>query len=108
MLNSRFRALAAVMAFATAALAGCGGDSGGGGSASVRLVNATLTHASIDLLANGDSVVTGTAKDTVSEFAGVDDGSPASGAMNSASIMRGSLSDNCKPVSPLVIGVSTE
>ena len=76
-LNSRFRALAAVMAFATAALAGCGGDSGSGGSASVRLVNATLTHASIDLLANGDPVVGATLKNTVSEFADVEDGSPA-------------------------------
>ena len=69
MLNSRFRALAAVMAFATAALAGCGGGGDGGdGNASVRLVNATLTHASLDLLANSATIVTGTATDTASEL----------------------------------------
>ena len=42
MFNSRFRALVAVMAFATAALAACGGGSDDDDSASVRLVNATL------------------------------------------------------------------
>ena len=78
MFNSRFRALAAVMAFAAAALVGCGGGSDDGdGSASVRLVNATLTHASINLLANSTTIVTGTAIDTASAYAGVDDGSPS-------------------------------
>ena len=51
MLNSRFRALVAVMAFATAALAACGGGSDDDDKASVRLVNATA-RASLDLLAN--------------------------------------------------------
>lgn len=77
MLNSRFRALAAVMAFATAALAACGGGGGSDGSASVRLVNATLTHASLDLLANSKTIVTGTALDTASAYVDVDDGSPS-------------------------------
>ena len=77
MLNSRFRALAAVMAFAIAALAGCGGKSDDDESASVRLVNATLTHASINLLANTETIITGTASDSVSAYVGVSDGSPA-------------------------------
>ena len=78
MFNSRFRALAAVMAFAAAALAGCGGGGGGDdGSASVRLVNATLSHASLNLLANSTTIVTGTAIDTASAYTGVDDGSPS-------------------------------
>jgi len=75
-LNSRFRALAAVMAFAAAALAGCGSNSSSN-NGSVRLVNATLTHASISLLANGDPLITGTAKDTASDYADVDSGSPS-------------------------------
>ena len=78
MFNSRFRALAAVMAFAAAALAGCGGGGGGGGdSASVRLVNATLNHASLNLLANSTTIITGTATDTASAYTGVSDGSPS-------------------------------
>src|SRR4051812_13255537 len=76
--NSRFRALAAVMAFATAALTGCGGKSSDSNdSASVRLVNATLTHASLNLLANSSTVITGTAADTASAYAGISDGSPS-------------------------------
>jgi hypothetical protein len=66
------------MAFAAAALVGCGGGGGDdGGSASVRLVNATLTHASINLLANSTTIITGTAIDTASGYVGVDDGSPS-------------------------------
>ena len=76
MLNSRFRALVAVMAFAAAALAGCGSSSSNK-NASVRLVNATLTHASINLLANSEPVVTATAINTVSEYADVPSGSPS-------------------------------
>jgi hypothetical protein len=76
--NSRFRALAAVMAFAAAALVGCGGGSSDDDdSASVRLVNATLTHASINLLANSTTIITGTATDAVSTYAGISDGSPS-------------------------------
>ena len=77
MLNSRFRALVAVMAFAAAALAGCGSSGGSDKNGSVRLVNATLTHASITLLENGDPIVTGTAKDTASDYVDVDSGSPS-------------------------------
>jgi len=66
------------MTFAAAALGGCGGGGGGGNdSASVRLVNATLTHASINLLANSSTIITGTATDTVSAYAGISDGSPS-------------------------------
>jgi len=76
-LNSRFRALVAVMAFAAAALAGCGSSGSSNNNASVRLVNATLTHASINLLANSESIVTATAINTVSAYADVSSGSPA-------------------------------
>ena len=76
MLNSRFRALVAVMAFATAALAACGGGDDDDDKASVRLVNATA-RASLDLLANGDLIVDDTAKDTASEYVDVDTGSPS-------------------------------
>ncbi len=78
MFNSRFRALAAVMAFAAAALVGCGGGGGDDDdSANVRLVNATLTHASIDLLADSTKIVSGTTTDSASGYVGVSDGSPS-------------------------------
>ena len=77
MFNSRFRALAAVVAFATAALAACGGGSNDDDGASIRLVNGTLTHASLNLLANSETIVTGTALDTASGYVGVPDGSPS-------------------------------
>jgi len=76
--NFRFRALAAVMAFAAAVLTACGGGGGSDdGNASVRLVNATLTHAQLNLLANSTAIVTGTPTDTASAYVGVSDGSPA-------------------------------
>ncbi len=66
------------MAFAAAALAACGGGgSSNDGEASVRVVNATLTHASINLLANSTSLVAGTAIDTASAYVSVGSGSPS-------------------------------
>jgi hypothetical protein len=68
---------AIVVACAALALSACGGGGGGSsGNASVRLVNATATRASLDLLANGASAVTVVAADTVSAYAGVAAGSP--------------------------------
>ena len=85
MLNSRFRALAAVTAFAVAALAGCGGNNSNDNKGSVRLVNATLTHPAIDLLANSAAIVTGTPVNTVSSYVDVSDGSPSLQVNDSAS-----------------------
>lgn len=60
---------AAAMSFG---LAGCGGsDDSNSGSASVRIANATLTHASIDLLANSATVSTATTTDTIGSYVGV-------------------------------------
>ena len=57
-------------------LAGCGGDSGdSSGSVSLRLVNATLTHASLDLLVNASVAVSATAADAASAYV-----TPASGS----------------------------
>lgn len=75
MRNFRIR-VGFVMACAAAALVACGGG-GSGSSANVRLVNATLTHASLSLLANATSVVTADAIDTASAYVGVPSGSPA-------------------------------
>ncbi len=59
------------------ALTACGGGGGGSsGNASVRLVNATLTHPSITLLANGAAAVGATPIDSVSAYVGVASGSP--------------------------------
>jgi hypothetical protein len=59
-------------------LSACGGGGGGSsGTASVRLANATTTHASIDLLANGATSVTATPVDSVSAYAGVDAAGPS-------------------------------
>lgn len=60
-----------------ATLVGCGGKGGSGDTANVRLVNATLTHASITLLANSTSVIAATPLDTASTYSGVSTGSPA-------------------------------
>ena len=65
-----------VAALAAAALVACGGG-GNSGNANVRLINATLTHASLSLLANATSVVSATAVDTASAYVSVPTGSPA-------------------------------
>jgi len=59
-------------------LSACGGGGdGSSGTASVRLANATTTHASIDLLANGASSVGATPIDSVSVYVNVDAAGPA-------------------------------
>ncbi|MBV9891939.1 MAG: DUF4397 domain-containing protein [Rhizobacter sp.] len=59
------------------ALSACGGGGGGSsGNANVRLVNATSTRASLDLLANGANAVTSIPADSASNYAGVAAGSP--------------------------------
>jgi len=71
------RAAWAALACAALLVSACGGGGdGSAGNANVRLVNATSTHASLDLLANGASAVSATAADTVSAYAGVPAGSP--------------------------------
>ena len=69
---------ATVATFLALLLSACGGGGGGGssGSTNVRLVNATSTHASIDLLANGASAVAATPADSASSYASVSAGSP--------------------------------
>jgi hypothetical protein len=69
--------LGTAAACAATALTACGGGGGSSDSASVRLVNATLTHASISLLANGVAAVDATAIDAASGYVGVAAGSPA-------------------------------
>ena len=66
---------AAGIVLATTMLTACGGG-GSSDSASVRLVNATVTHSSLSLLANAGTAASGVAVDTVSSYAGVDSGSP--------------------------------
>lgn len=77
MKNFRWWPVIGMVTAATAVLTGCG--SGGGDSssnASLRIANATLTHASLDLLVSAASAVTGTVPDTVSSYV-----SPASGSV---------------------------
>jgi hypothetical protein len=57
-------------------VAGCGGGSSSD-TAQVRIVNATASHASVDLLVNSVSSISSTAKDSVSAYATVPTGSPA-------------------------------
>lgn len=65
------------LAAATLALSGCGGGGGSSsGDVSLRVANATLTHASVDLLVNSSSAATATAADTVSAYV-----SPPSGSV---------------------------
>ncbi len=66
------------LAAASVALSGCGGSGGDSSSSNVslRVVNATLTHASLDLLVNSASASTAIAADAVSTYV-----SPASGSV---------------------------
>lgn len=57
------------------ALIGCGSSNSSGDSASLRLINATNTHASLDMLVNSAVAVSATATDTVSAYV-----SPGSGS----------------------------
>jgi Domain of unknown function (DUF4397) len=58
------------------ALSGCGGNNNSSSSsASVRLVNGTLTHPSLDLVVNASPAITATASDTASAYV-----APASGS----------------------------
>jgi len=59
-----------------ALLAGCGGNGDSDGEGSVRLINATRTHASLDLHQNSSLALSGTQVDTVSGYASVAVGSP--------------------------------
>jgi hypothetical protein len=71
----KFRVTAGfVAAMAVALLAGCGGH-GSGGTANVRVVNATLSYSSLALLANSSTAISSTAIDTVSGYSGVPSGS---------------------------------
>ena len=65
-----------LVAFAAVALSACGGSGGSGNTANLRLVNATLSHASLSLLANSTAVVSA-ASDSASAYAGVSSGSPS-------------------------------
>ena len=63
------------MCVAVAVLSGCGGSGSDSSSTSVRVVNATLTHASLDLYVNAAVALSGTAKDAISSYV-----SPGSGS----------------------------
>ena len=57
-------------------LSACGGGDSGSDTSSVRVINATLTHSSVDLLASASLAASGAAVDTVSSYVGVPSGSP--------------------------------
>ncbi len=65
--------VAAVMG---AVLAGCGGSNSSTNSTSLRLINATLTHPSLDLQVNGSAAISAAAADSVSASV-----SPSSGSV---------------------------
>ena len=60
----------------SAALAGCGGSGDSSGDGSLRLINATQTHASLDLYQNSSLAMSATQLDTISGYADVASGSP--------------------------------
>jgi hypothetical protein len=60
----------------SAVLAGCGGSGDSSGDASLRLINATQTHASLDLYQNSSLAMSATQLDTISGYASVASGSP--------------------------------
>lgn len=66
---------AALAVTAAALLAACGGGGGdSSGAAALRVVNATLTHPSLDLLQNSATAISATATDTASAYASVGTG----------------------------------
>ncbi len=67
--------LYSALAMTALALSACGGSSSTPATASVRVVNATLTHPSIDMLVNAGTASAATALDSVSAYS-----VPASGA----------------------------
>ncbi|MDQ6629193.1 MAG: DUF4397 domain-containing protein [Pseudomonadota bacterium] len=76
MRNFKLWATGAMAISAALLIAGCGGKSSTS-SASVRLLNATVSHANLSLLVNSNSVVGPVPTDTVSNFVNADSGSPA-------------------------------
>lgn len=73
----KFRVLVgSMLACAAVVLAACGGGGGSSGNANVRLANATTTHASLAMLANGATAVSAAAIDSVSDYASVGAGGP--------------------------------
>jgi len=69
--------LATVASCSGVALTACGGGGGSSDTSSVRVVNATLSHAAIDVLVNGSPTLSAIASDNVSNYASVPAGSPA-------------------------------
>ena len=65
MKNTR-RAVLMALALATALLQACGGGSDSTGSGTLRLINTTRTHPSLDLLASAVTVTSATAQDNAS------------------------------------------
>lgn len=76
MKNFKWWPVLGLVVVASAALTACGGGSSSS-SSSLRVVNLTLTHPSLDLLVNSSASVSGTATDTVSAYVGVASGSSA-------------------------------
>lgn len=62
------------VAVLSALLSACGGNSNSSGSASLRVVNATLTHPSLDLLVNANLAASATTTDTASAYVSVSAG----------------------------------
>ncbi len=76
MLKFRFSMGRVVALCAALVVAACGGNNNSSSTASVRLVNATLTHSSLTFLVNSAIVGTATAADSASDYVGVTSGSP--------------------------------
>src|SRR5664280_3513124 len=74
--NFKAWATGAMAITAAALMAACGGGGSNSSQASVRLLNATVTHPNLSLLSNSSSIVSPVPIDTVSNFVGVDSGSP--------------------------------
>ena len=77
MKNFKWWPVLGLVVVASAALTACGGGSNNNSNSSLRVVNLTLTHPSLDLLVNSSASVAGTALDTVSAYVGVGSGSSA-------------------------------
>ncbi len=74
--NSKWWPLLGLLIAGSLALTGCGGSGSSDGNASVRLLNATLSHRSIDLLVNSSAAISAVTTDALSAYV-----SPRSGSV---------------------------
>ena len=100
MKNFKWWPVLGLVVVASAALTACGGGSNNNSNSSLRVVNLTLAHPSLDLLVNSSALFSGTALDTVNPT----NGSYVGVASGSALQLNDSGQSVSPPISPTLAG----